>query len=358
MRSKHEHNRFTRHTPIKNLHHFVLLLAAVLVTVCMIASVNVAPVKADAPNVFSTYGITVKYSFWLTSRTLVVGISTPAVGERGVNGQHEVRITFPVGYFNDPRLRYPVLYLLHGGAGGSSRQWTSEGGAAEFITQNYPIITVMPDGGKVGWYTNWVNQSGTAQNWMQFHIYQLIPWVDANFRTIAEKSGRAIAGLSMGGFGAISYAQERPDLFAYAGSFSGALDLEDQGIRAVIVEQCIQNGFSPSGPFGLVIWPFDTVWKQKNPLRRAGNLRTVFVALYWGDGINDFDVLERTVGWSSYQMSLALDRAGIPHFAMDIGRPGPGAPFGADGGHNFSSWNFDLWHAMPMMMNILEKPHY
>ena len=335
----------------------VLLAAALVVLACLFASIQIAPAPAaTVPNVASGYGITVKYAFWLSERTLIVGISTPAVGERAVNGPHEVRITFPAGYFNYPYLRYPVLYLLHGGAGGSSRQWTSEGGAAEFITAGYPIITVMPDGGKVGWYTNWVNPGRTAQNWEQFHLSQLIPWVDTNFRTIARKSGRAIAGLSMGGFRAIHYAQDRPDLFAYAGSFSGALNLEDQGIRAVIVEQCIQNGFSPSVPFGLVIWPFDTVWKNNNPLRRAGNLRTVSVALYWGDGIHDADVLERTVGWSSYQMSLALNAAGIPHFAMDIGRPGPGAPFGADGGHNFSSWNYDLLHAMPRMVNILEKP--
>ena len=79
----------------------------------------------------------------------------------------------------------------------------------------------MPDAGKVGWETNWVDQSGGAQAWRDFHVDQLIPWIDANLRTISSKSGRAIAGLSMGGFGAIRYAQDRPDLFTYAASFSG-----------------------------------------------------------------------------------------------------------------------------------------
>lgn len=356
MKGDHRQIRCPRFLAKNPLLHCCLSWAAVLFMVCIFASVLVSPAKAAVPNVASGYGITVKYISWLSERTLIVGISTPAVGTKAVNGSHEVRITFPVGYFSNPNLYYPVLYLLHGGAGGSSRQWTSEGGAAEFITEGYPIITVMPDGGKVGWYTDWVQQGSVPQQWEQFHLDQLIPWADANFRTIARKSGRAIAGLSMGGFGAIHYAQERPDLFAIAGSFSGALDLEDQGIRTVIVEQCIQNGFSPKGPFGPVIWPFDTVWKQNNPLRRANDLRTVSVALYWGDGIHDADVLERTVGWSSYRMSQALAAAGIPHFAMDIGRPGPGAPFGADGGHNFSSWNFDLLDAVPRMVGILEKP--
>ena len=79
----------------------------------------------------------------------------------------------------------------------------------------------MPDGGKVGWYTNWVDQSGGAQAWRDFHVDQLIPWIDANLRTIASKCGRAIAGLSMGGFGAIRYAQDRPDLFAYVAQLLG-----------------------------------------------------------------------------------------------------------------------------------------
>src|SRR5690606_25000391 len=141
----------------------------------------------------------------------------------------EVRITFPADYYATG-VDYPVLYLLHGGAGGSSRQWTSEGGAAEYITRNAPLITVMPDGGKVGWYTDWINQSAGAQSWEHFHLYQLIPWIDWNLNTIDRKEGRAIAGLSMGGFGAIHYAQQRPDMFAFVASFSGALNLEDQGI--------------------------------------------------------------------------------------------------------------------------------
>jgi len=326
--------------------------------------IDVTPAKADVPNVTSGYGITVTNAFWLSERTLIVAISTPDVADFAVNGPHEVRITLPVGYFDNPDMHYPVLYLLHGGAGGSSRQWTSEGGAAEFITDGYPIIAVMPDGGKVGWYTDWVDQStgfgcmdsSTAQNWEHFHLDQLIPWVDNNVRSIAQKSGRAVAGLSMGGFGAIHYAQERPDLFAYAASFSGALDLEDQGIRIVIEEQCIEHGFPPAGPFGLVIWPFDTVWKENNPLRRANDLRTVHVALYAGDGIHDADMLERTVGWSTYQMHLALDASGIPHFYWMYGRPGPGSPFGCDGGHNFSCWNFALNDMMPRMMNVLQNP--
>ena len=142
----------------------------------------------------------------------------------------------------------------------------------------------MPDGGKVGWYTNWKTPGSTAQSWADFHLTQLIPWIDANLRTIAAKNGRAIAGLSMGGFGAVRYAQDRPDLFAYVASFSGAVDLGDSGTRAVVTEQATQYGFNPYGPFGNPFWPLDGTWNALNPLNRASRLQGVGVALYAGGG--------------------------------------------------------------------------
>ena len=311
---------------------------------------------ADAPNLTSGNGITAGAWRWITARTLEVDISSAKVAPIAVNGPHRVRITLPNDYFQSGTTRYPVLYLLHGGAGGSSAQWTTGGGAAEALTDGRPLITVMPDGGKVGWYTNWVDQSGGAQAWRDFHVDQLIPWIDANLRTIASKSGRAIAGLSMGGFGAIRYAQDRPDLFAYAGSFSGAVDLGDSGTRSVVSEQAMQNGFSGNAPFGSPFWPFDGTWNALNPVNRAARLQGVAVALYAGGGSNDSDVLEGTMRSSAERLHNALNAAGVPHFWWMYGRPGPSAPFGCDGGHNFGCWNFALNDALPRMLAVLQAP--
>src|SRR3954452_1206167 len=253
------------------------------------------PALADASNLVSGNGITVSATRWITSRTLEADISTAKVSANAVNGPHRVRITFPGDYFQRPTTRFPALYLLHGGAGGNSAQWTTGGGDEEAITDGRELITVMPDGGKVGWYTNWVDQSQGAQAWADFYLNQLIPWVDANIRTIAAKSGRAIAGLSMGGFGAVRFAQDRPDAFAYAASFSGAVDLGDSGTRSVISEQAGQNGFNPNGPFGNPFPPFDTTYNALNPVNRAARLSGVGVALYAGSGSNDADAIERTM---------------------------------------------------------------
>jgi S-formylglutathione hydrolase FrmB len=247
-----------------------------------------------------------------------------------------------------------VLYLLHGGAGGNAAQWTTGGGAVEPITDNRRLITVMPDGGKVGWYTNWVDQSRGAQAWRDFHVDQIIPWIDANLRTIASKSGRAVAGLSMGGFGAIRYAQDRPDLFAYAASFSGAVDLGDPGTKSVIGEQAGQSGYSPSAPFGNPFPPFDTTWTALNPVNRAARLQGVSVGLWVGSGINDWDVLEGTMAKSAAKFHDALNAAGVAHFYWNYGRPGPSSPYGCDGGHNFTCWNFALNDALPRILAALQ----
>src|SRR6516162_1759850 len=169
-------------------------------------------------------GIRVLSSKWIDSRLLNVTFSSTVL-----SAPVGVRILIPADYQRQPRLHFPVLYLLHGG-GGSYTDWTTAG-HAEQLTAGLPLITVMPAGGGGGWYSNWDNfGAGGPPEWETFHIHQLIPWIDANFRTIPNKAGRAIAGLSMGGFGAIDYAARNPELFAVAASFSGADDMNNPGL--------------------------------------------------------------------------------------------------------------------------------
>lgn len=332
---------------------WVVLLVLTLVGVGLVAPPTAL---ADAPALTSGNGITVTGWRWITGRTFEVDVTTAKVAANAVNGPHRVRVTLPTNYFTAATTRFPVLYLLHGGAGGNSAQWTTGGGAVEPITANQPVITVMPDGGKVGWYTNWIDQSQGAQAWRDFHVDQLIPWIDANLRTIASKSGRAIAGLSMGGFGAIRYAQDRPDLFAYAASFSGAVDLGDYGTRGVIGEQAGQNGYNPSAPFGNPFPPLDSTYTALNPINRAARLNGVAVGLWVGSGVGFWDQLEGTMARSAKKFSDALTAAGVPHFYWNYGVPGPSSPYGCDGGHNFSCWNFALNDALPRIMAVLQPP--
>jgi S-formylglutathione hydrolase FrmB len=111
-----------------------------------------------------------------------------------------VNVLLPDDYQTSGRT-YPVLYMFHGGAD-DFRQFDFLG--IRDLTAGKPIIVVMPDGGHAGWYSNPVSSFVGPRNWETFHIAQLLPWIEANFRTYAEYDGRAIGGFSMGGFGALS----------------------------------------------------------------------------------------------------------------------------------------------------------
>ena len=114
--------------------------------------------------------------------------------------------------------RYPVLYLLHG-LGGSAADWVSERTRLADYAAQYPFIVVVPEG-RDGWYTDGLAPDAKFES---YFVEELIPDVDRRFRTLATREGRAVAGLSMGGYGSMKFALKRPELFAFAGSMSGAL---------------------------------------------------------------------------------------------------------------------------------------
>ena len=128
------------------------------------------------------------------------------------------RVLLPPDYATSAR-RYPVLYLLHG-AGGNENDWSTRTNLAAYAAR-YRLIIVMPGVGN-SWYSNSV--SDPKARYEDVIIRDLIPHIDIKYRTLANWHGRAIAGLSMGGFGAIKFALRYPHLVVFAASFSGAFD--------------------------------------------------------------------------------------------------------------------------------------
>ncbi|MCA1815002.1 MAG: esterase family protein [Acidobacteria bacterium] len=114
--------------------------------------------------------------------------------------------------------RYPVLYLLHGLAG-SADDWVSSRAHLADYAARYSMIIVVPEG-KDGWYTD-----GAVANekYETYFVAELLPDVARRFRTIETRDARAIAGLSMGGYGALKFGLKYPDKFIFAASMSGAL---------------------------------------------------------------------------------------------------------------------------------------
>ncbi len=165
-----------------------------------------------------------------SATNFVVTVTTPEV-----DGEHRIRILLPADYADRPDKRYPVLYFLHG----ASDDPGNPNVAYPALTAAQSMITVIPDGGRRGWCTNWLDQgtAAGAQNWENFHISQVIPFIDTNLRTVSARRARAVAGLSMGGFGALHYAQRHPGLFSQVASLSGAneLSLRHAVMRAAVV---------------------------------------------------------------------------------------------------------------------------
>ena len=136
-----------------------------------------------------------------------------------LNATVPYNVVLPNDYDNSKNMAYPVLYLLHGLTGHYS-DWTQRTRLTEYASQ-YRIIIVTPEGND-GWYTDSVTVP--TDRYETYFVQELIPDVQRRFRTNPAREGRAIAGLSMGGYGALKFAIKHRDKFVFAGSLSGALD--------------------------------------------------------------------------------------------------------------------------------------
>jgi putative tributyrin esterase len=136
-----------------------------------------------------------------------------------VSLQREMRYRIIVPRDYDEGGRFPILYLLHG-LYGDYRNWDTKT-SLENYARNVHVLIVMPDADD-SWYTN--SATVTGDKFEDYVAKDLIREIDEKYRTIRERGGRAIAGLSMGGYGAVKFAFKYPNLFAFAGSLSGALD--------------------------------------------------------------------------------------------------------------------------------------
>jgi enterochelin esterase-like enzyme len=152
----------------------------------------------------------------------------------------------PPGYEKDKSKKYPVLYLQHGW-GEDETAWSNQG-HANLIVDNMiaegkikPFIIVMTYG-----MTNEVKMGGMKNfkidSFQTVLVDELIPYVDANFRTIANQSHRAMAGLSMGGMETHIITLNKPDVFSYYALLSGGIyspeEIKDKSKVKLIFLSC------------------------------------------------------------------------------------------------------------------------
>lgn len=267
-------------------------------------------------------------------------------------GPTGVRILLPPGYDrkrNRDR-RYPTLLLMHG-AGYDQRGWTEEGRAEEIIG-DAELIVVMPDGGGNGYYSDWFNGGAFGPPaYETFHIGQLLPWIDENFRTRSNRKGRAIAGFSMAGLGALKYVARNPGKFAAVASFSGAVDTNYPPFQAIGEASSTFDGY----PYA-AIWgqrqAQEVRWRANNAWDLAENLRGVLIELRTGNGLpggefgGQFDPIEFGVHEMNISLDARLDALGIRHLFEDYG---PGV-------HDFPYYSRSLERSLPALLERLENP--
>lgn len=116
----------------------------------------------------------------------------------------------------------PVLYLLHGATGDYSN-WIKRVPELTKLADQFQIMVVCPDGAADSWY--WDSPQDPTYRYETYVAKELVNWIDARYKTIKGKHGRAISGLSMGGHGALYLAMKHPETFGAAGSTAGGVDI-------------------------------------------------------------------------------------------------------------------------------------
>jgi S-formylglutathione hydrolase FrmB len=151
------------------------------------------------------------------------------------------RVVLPASI--QPGSKFAVVYLLHG-ANGSFRDWSNYTDVARFAER--ALILVMPDGDD-SWYTN--SAEHLQDRYEDYITRDLVADVESRFPAATGRTNRAIVGISMGGFGAVKLALRHPDLFAFAGGLSSALDVPGRPFSVARIGQYrhYRSIFGPSG---------------------------------------------------------------------------------------------------------------
>ncbi len=317
--------------------------------------------QAKTPAFRDHAGLRVQRVTRIDARQLNLSVVSVALAHR-----LDIRILLPSGYASHPRRRYPVLYLFHGTSGRAS-DWITQGDA-ERTTARSPFVVVMPDegfdGDGGGYFTDWYNGGrGGPPRWETYNIRELVPFVDANLRTRAARGGRAIAGLSQGGFGSLSLAARHPDMFQSVSAFSGAAEIDGDAAAVAIMTPVIEgtaagldHASDPDAMFG----PRATNelnWQAHDPHTLAGNLRGMDVRLWTGNGMRGpFDPalgnpagggIETGVHLLTQLFHARLKALGIPSRYEDYG---PGT-------HTWPYWARDLRElAGPLAQRFARAP--
>jgi enterochelin esterase-like enzyme len=256
--------------------------------------------------------------------------STPQAVDTGfrsvsLDATLHVLVVLPPGY-DTSGLRYPVVYFLHGLPAGPTAYRGVAWVASAAEKTGHDAIVVIPQGTRIEngdpEYHDW----GPGQNWETALAVELPRWVDANYRTIADRSGRAIVGLSAGGYGAAILDAHHPGEFSVMESWSGYFRPTDP-----TGEKTLDVGSDAADAYA-------SVFDQIPLLKKAFAAAPTFYAFYVGRN-------DPTFVSDNIQLDRQLSGAGIRH-VFDL----------YPGGHDNALWQAHAVRWLGIALNQLAAP--
>lgn len=218
----------------------------------------------------------------LTTMTYAAKVDTLQVASTAMGKTYKAAVVLPNSYAKS-KTAFPVMYLLHGAYGHFS-DWlknTPNKKLVHNLADQYNMIIVMPEGETFSFYLDSpVNKESQFET---FITQEVIQKVDKTYKTIANKNGRVITGLSMGGHGALYLSARHPELFCAAGSMSGAVDMStmlnrDSSAQVVKLMQPVFGDKSGN----------TELYEQNSVLRMADKLKANKLPLIIDCGVDDF----------------------------------------------------------------------
>jgi diacylglycerol O-acyltransferase / trehalose O-mycolyltransferase len=278
-------------------------------------------------------------------RQLDLTVSSPALGTTA-----KVRLLTPDGWQQGSHRHWPTLWLLHGCCGDYT-SWTAMTDVAS-IPQLRRVLVVMPEAGDTGFYSDWLNHgAGGAPGWETFHLTELRRILESSYGAGPD---RTVAGLSMGGFGALSYAARHPGMFRAAASFSGVVDtLYQPGGADNVLSIAQENGADPYALWGDPVAD-RAVWAAHDPYDLAPLLTSIPVFLSCGDGTaGPYDPPGATSAFETLFLAENQQLAGRLHALGDRRLT---TDFYGAGTHSWPYWQRELHRSLPMLLTAMGVP--
>jgi len=292
------------------------------------------------------------------------GLETVEFYSPAVDRRMKFDIVLPEGYYQGDA-QYPVLYLLHGYMQNYT-VWGRNLAAAFYARELNDLIVVLPDAGN-SWFINYASSiQGQTNNWEDYIVNDVIGQVDKRYRTEPRREGRAIAGLSMGGFGAYSMGLRNSELFVSIGSTSGALGHARAAAAAIRAGANRESG------------PTDPQRQARIDEADAFISKIIDIPGFSTQGERtpkgvDFATAEQAEAYDPFAIIYEVPRSQMPHIYMDSGTEDGlvqvaremaqllmlnNVPFDYmqnHGTHNSEYWRRSIGHMMTIQNEVMQR---